>query len=634
MSHHSHCRPIGLVGRAVLCPPVAVQELGAHEVTPYPFEATKRRHRFAHLRRADDHSGIVKIFRLSRVLLLIGLAANLPVRNGECTTAPEPGDLRGVGKVTFPITCASDVQPDFARGVALLHSFFYEEARRVFTSIAERDPQCAMAQWGIAMTWWHPIWTPPTPDEMRAGKAAIEKAMAMNSGTDRERGFITALNTYYNTSDGSSGAPVGQSCHGPVGPRDRVVAYEKAMRQLRDKYPDDFEVQTFYAFAVLSVGYGTPNDTTLSKQLEAAAILEKLWQQNPNHPGVVHYLIHSYDYPQLAQRGLAAAQAYNSIAPWVPHALHMPSHIFTRLGMWDESIAANRASADASRAYAAMRHRNANEAEELHALDYMAYSFLQGARDAEAKNIVDLAAKVRKTNPELEFSAAYALAAIPTRYAFERNDWAAAAVLAIPNLPHWNSFPFMEALIEYGHALGRAHIGDLEGARKAIARMQQLRDATKEPKFDYFKSHLDLQMQAASAWLAVGEGKKKEATDILRRAADAEDILGKHPVSPGAFVPIREQLGSLLLEMGQPKEAQREFEAALKIYPGRFKGLYGAAQAAEQAGDNENASRYYTKLAAQTSKAAGSRDELIHVSEFLSAQAKATDSKDVATARD
>jgi tetratricopeptide (TPR) repeat protein len=574
-------------------------------------------------------------WRSLRLVFLVGLASTfIALNHVKSATAPEPGDLRGVGKVTFPITCAPDVQSDFARGVALLHSFFYEEARRVFASVAERDPKCAMAQWGIAMTWWHPIWTPPTPDEMRAGKAAIEKAMSMKAGTERERGFITALNTYYNTPDSSNAVPVGQSCHGPVGPRDRVIAYEKAMRQLRDKHPDDFEVQTFYAFAVLSVGYATPNDTTLSKQLEAAGILEKLWKQNANHPGVVHYLIHSYDYPQFAQRGLTAAQTYDSIAPWVPHALHMPSHIFTRLGMWDESIAANQASAEASRAYAAKRHRDATEAEELHALDYMAYSYLQEAQDAEAKKIVDIAAKVRKTNPELEFSAAYALAAIPTRYAFERNDWAAAANLSIPNLPHWSSFPFMEALIEYGHALGRAHTGDVEGARKAIARMQQLRDATKDPKFDYFKSHLDLQMQAASAWVAAAEGKKKEAIDMLRRAADSEDILGKHPVSPGAFVPIREQLGTLLLEMGQPTEAQREFEAALKIYPGRFRGLYGAAQAAELAGDNQGASRYYTKLAAQTSKAGGSRNELNHVREFLSAQAKAADSNGVASARE
>ena len=252
---------------------------------------------------------------------------------------------------------------------------------------------------------------------MSAGKAAIEKAMEMNAGTDRERGFITALNVYYNTPDSPSAKAVGQSCHGPVGPRDRVIAYEKAMRSVAEKYPDDFEAQTFYAFAVLAVGYATPTDTTLSKQLQAAAILEKLWKKNPNHPGVVHYLIHCYDYPALAQRGLAAAQSYGAIAPWVPHALHMPSHIFTRLGMWDESIDSNRAAADAARAYAAMRHRDATEAEELHALDYMAYSYLQEAQDNKAKEIVDFAATVRKTNPELEFSAAYALAAIPARYA-------------------------------------------------------------------------------------------------------------------------------------------------------------------------------------------------------------------------
>jgi len=556
------------------------------------------------------------------LLYLVAVFIILAARDTEATTVPAPGDLRATGKVDFAVSCAPDVQADFARGVALLHSFFYEEARRVFTSVADRDPKCAMAQWGIAMTWWHPIWTPPLPDEMKAGKAAIQKAMTMEAGTDRERGFITALNIYYNTPESSSGGPVGQSCHGPVGPRNRVVAYQQAMRQLRDKYPDDFEVQTFYAFAVLSVGYATLNDTSLSNQREAAAMFETLWKQNPNHPGVVHYLIHCYDYPELAQRGLAAARAYDSIAPWVPHALHMPSHIFTRLGMWDESIAANCASAEASRAYAAMQHRAASEAEELHALDYLAYSYLQQAQDAEAKKIVDFVGTVRKTNPELEFIAAYALAAIPTRYAFERNDWKAAAELAIPKVPHWSHFPFLEALIEYGHALGRAHTGDLDGARKAITRMQQLHDATKEAKFDYFKNHLDVQMQAASACVAASEGKKQEAIEMLRKAADAEDKLGKHPVSPGAFIPVREQLGDLLLETGQPKQALHEFEAALKIYPDRFRGLYGAARAAEQSGDTQNASRYYTKLASQTVNSSSSRDELNHIREFHAAKAE------------
>ena len=303
----------------------------------------------------------------------------------ETSKAPQPGDLRGTGTVNFPVTCAPSVRAEFNRGVALLHSFFYEEARRIFTEVAAKDPKCAMAQWGIAMTWWHPIWTPPTPDEMSAGKAASDKAMAMKAGTDRERRFITALNTYYHTPNGPVTGEVGQSCHGPVGPRDRVIAYEKAMRELYDKYPDDFETQTFYALAVLAVGYATPTDTTLSNQLRAADILEKLWKKNSHHPGVAHYLIHSYDYPALAKRGLAAAESYGSIAPWVPHALHMPSHIFTRLGMWEESIAANRSSADASRAYAAMRHRDATEAEELHALDYLAYSYLQEAQDTKAR---------------------------------------------------------------------------------------------------------------------------------------------------------------------------------------------------------------------------------------------------------
>ena len=559
-----------------------------------------------------------------RAFFLFGLASNLAVGPVECAAVPEPGDLRAAGKVEFPVSCASSVQSEFSRGVALLHSFFYEEARRVFTSVAERDPKCAMAQWGIAMTWWHPIWTPPTPDEMSAGKAAIEKAMGMIAGTERERGFIQALNVYYNSSDSPNAGAVGQSCHGPVGARDRVVAYEKAMRQLSEKYPDDFEAQTFYAFAILALGYATPTDTTLAKQLQAASLLEKLWKKNPNHPGVTHYLIHSYDYPALAERGLAAARSYSSIAPWVPHALHMPSHIFTRLGMWEESIAANRSSADASRAYAKMRHRDATEAEELHALDYMAYAYLQEGQDAKAKEIVDFAATVHKTNPELEFSGAYALAAIPSRYALERNAWSDAAALRVPALPHWSSFPFMEALIEYAHALGRAHTGDLDGARKAIDRMRQLRDATTDPKFDYFKRQLDQQMQAASAWVAYGEGKKEDAVDLLRRTADAEDILGKHPVSPGALVPAREQLGDLLLKLDRPKEAQREFEAALKIYPGRFRGLYGAALAAEQIGEKEKAQHYYAKLAEQTAKADGSRSELAQLREYRAAESATT----------
>ena len=303
----------------------------------------------------------------------------------------------------------------------------------------------------------------------------------------------------------------------------------------------------------------------------------------------------------------------------------MPSHIFTRLGMWDESIAANRASAEASRAYAAMRHRDATEAEELHALDYMAYSYLQEAQDAEAKKIVDLAAKVRKTNPELEFSAAYALAAIPTRYAFERNDWAAAANIGRFQTCH-------TGLRSHSWKLSSNMVtrSDARTPATSTAREKQSRECSNYATRRKIQSSTISKVISTCRCkrLRLGwpqlKARKNEAIEMLRRAADAEDILGKHPVSPGAFVPIREQLGTLLLEMGQPTKAQREFEAALKIYPGRFRGLYGAARAAEQAGDKENASRYYTKLAAQTANATGSRDELNHVREFLSAEAKAT----------
>src|SRR5437762_790107 len=252
------------------------------------------------------------------------LIGGVTALGAETSVVPEPGDLRTAGAVDFPVSCAPAVRSEFIRGVALLHSFFYEEARRIFTAVAEKDQTCAMAQWGIAMTWWHPIWTSPTSDEMSAGKAAADKAMAMKAGTDLERGFITALNAYYNTADSPTTGEVGQSCHGPVGPRDRVIAYEKAMRKLYDNYPDDFETQTFYALALLAVGYATPTDTTLANQLQAAQILEKLWKKNPRHPGVAHHLIHRHAYPAFAERSLEAARSYNSIAPSGAHALPTP----------------------------------------------------------------------------------------------------------------------------------------------------------------------------------------------------------------------------------------------------------------------------------------------------------------------
>jgi tetratricopeptide (TPR) repeat protein len=550
----------------------------------------------------------------------IGMALALCLRatGAPAADVPAPGDLRSAGTVSFPVSCKESQQADFNRGVALLHSFFYEESRRIFSSIAEQDPGCAMAQWGIAQTWWHPIWSPPRPDEFEAGRSAAEHALALES-TPRERGFIEAIAAYYALpkTPMPPGTPVGQSCHGPVGTPERVIAYERAMRKLYDQFPADFEVQVFYAFAVLSVGYAMPTDTSLTNQRKAGEMLEALWKQNPHHPGVAHYIIHSYDYPVLAQRGLPAAQAYAAIAPWVPHALHMPSHIFTRLGMWDDSIATNLSSAEASRAYAGERGRTATESEELHALDYLMYSYLQEGRDTDARAVLDRVNGVHEVFPAMEFAAAYSLAAVPARYALEREAWTEAASLPLPKREQWERYPFVEALFEYTHALGRVHTGDLDGARKAIERMQALRNATTDIKFDYFRQHLDLQAQAANAWLAHAQGHDNDAVAALRAAADGEDALGKHPVSPGTLMPAREQLGELLLQLKRPHEALTAYEAELKIYPARFRSLYGAGLAAEQAGDRSLANRYFGMLLQTAAKADASRRELLHAREFV-----------------
>jgi tetratricopeptide (TPR) repeat protein len=527
-----------------------------------------------------------------------------------------PGDLREAGTVSFPTSCDASVQSDFNRSVALLHSFFYEESRRIFSSIAERDPSCAMAQWGIAQTWWHPIWAPPRPEEFDAGKAAADRAMAMKA-TARERGFIEAIAAYYATPNSAPAGPVGQSCHGPIGAPAAVAAYAHGMDLLHERFPDDFEVRTFHAFSMLSVGYATPTDLALSHQKQAGALLEQLWRENPHHPGVAHYIIHSYDYPALAGKALAAAQSYAAIAPWVPHALHMPSHIFTRLGMWNESIDTNRAAAEAARAYASQRGRTASESEELHALDYLAYSLLQQGRDAEAQAIAEKAAGVREIYPAMEFAGAYALAAIPARYALEREAWQEAATVTIPQRVQWQRFPFTEALLEYVHALGRAHTGDVAGARQAIERMRSLQKDATDVRFDYFRRHLELQAQAAEAWLAHAEGRDDDALRSLQSAADAEDALGKHPVSPGALMPVREQLGALFLASNRPSDALTAYRTELAIYPARFRSLYGAGLAAERMSDNELARNYFSQLVKQAPHADGSRMEIVHARKFL-----------------
>ena len=486
------------------------------------------------------------------------------------------GDLSKVGTVEFSTSCDPNVQPEFKRAVALLHSFFYEEARRVFTSVLDRDATCGIAHWGVAMTWYHPVWTPPTEEEFRAGVAAIEEATRIGAKTQLEGDYIAALAAFF-CNPGTAGS---EGC--PAAHTERARRYTEAMRELHDRYPKEQEVAAFYGLALL--GSATPADPTFKNQREAGRVLDEVWRVNREHPGVTHYLIHAYDYPSLAELGLPAAKAYAGIAPQVPHALHMPSHTFVRRGLWDDAIRANLASAEAARAYAAKYHPGAASFEELHALDYLVYAYLQTARFAEAEAVGDRVAAITKTHPESDFVVAYAMGAIPARLVLERQAWEKAAALPVPPRPFWGKFSFAEAHLEFARAVGRTRVGDFAGARRSIDRLGQLRDAVTNPRFEYFRKHIDVQMQAASGWLAVSEGGRDEGLRRLRQAADLEDALGKHPVSPGSVLPVRELLGQALMDADRPDEALAAFEASLALNPGRLAAAEGARRAAEKAG--------------------------------------------------
>jgi len=545
------------------------------------------------------------------------MAAGIVVALGTMTATAGGsalGDLGKVGTVDFPTSCSAAAQPEFLRGVALLHSFFYEEARRVFTVAATKDPGCAMAYWGVAMTWYHPIWAPPSADDLKAGVAAVEKAESIAKVTPRERDYIAAIAAFYRAAKENASGPVGMSCHGPTDYVSRRASFTQAMEKLHARYPDDVEAAAFYALSLIK---SSPTPAEIPTQLEAAAILEPLFKAYPNHPGAVHYLIHAYDYPTLAKKGLTAADHYASIAPWVPHALHMPSHIYTRLGMWPKSIAANVGSAEAARAYEAKYHPGAANTQELHALDYLAYGYLQTAQDTKAREVAAHLATIKKTIPEVDFAAAYAGGAIPARLALERQAWAEAVALPPANPRFVEKFPFDAAHVEYARALGCVRTKDLEGARKASARIQQLHDASTDPGYAYFRRQLELQQLAVKGWIAWAEGSPDEAIALLRYAADEEDMLGKHPVSPGSILPVRELLGDLYLELNRPGDALAAFEQSLTLNPERYRAIAGAALAAERAAKTQTAREYYTKLLDLAKPGDGTRPEIAQARAFL-----------------
>jgi len=535
--------------------------------------------------------------------LLTALCASA---HGQDQHEHQHGAHEELGEVDFPVSCSPAAQKQFNRADALLHSFGYELAEKAFSDVLKTDPSCAMAYWGIAMSQYHPIWAPPTPAELKKGLEAVEKARSMTIKINRERDHIAAIEVFYKDND-------------KIDHPTRTLAYEKAMERLHARYPEDREGTIFYALSLLGTASSRPVDKFFTKQKRAVEILNPIVSQAPNHPGVAHYIIHSYDYPQLAGLALPAARSYAKIAPSSPHALHMPTHIFTRLGLWQESIQSNINSADSAKRLVAISHPGSGSFDQLHAMDYLVYGYLQGGQDQKAKQVLAEMKTIDKLD-DYVIAAAYSFAAAPARFAVERGRWAEAAKLT----PHpasfpWNRFPQAEANTYFARAIGSARSGDPTAARKDVERLETLRQTLITSKDPYWPTQVEIQKLSAEAWIAKAESKNEDAVQIMRSAAELEDSTDKHPVTPGAVVPARELLGDLLLELGRPADALKEYEASLQSSPNRLKGLYGAGYSAELAGDRKKAREFYGKLVEVCAKADSQLAELSHARKFLAA---------------
>jgi hypothetical protein len=490
--------------------------------------------------------------------------------------------------------------------VAWLHSFEYDRAAKEFAGVTEAEPRCAIGYWGIAMSYYHPLWAPPGPAELKEGAAAAARARSIGAKTRRENDYIAAIGIFYKDYD-------------KLDHRSRALAYERAMEALYRDYPQDKEAAVFYALSLNATALATvPADKTYARQKKAAAILNAVLREQPRHPGVTHLLIHSYDYPQLAPLALEAARSYAGIAPDSAHALHMPSHIFTRLGLWQESIKSNLASEAAAKKHAGEAEMKGAWDEQLHAMDYLMYAYLQGCQDQMAASVLDELRGISKAEPE-NFKVAYAFAAAPARYALERRDWQSAAHLELrPADFPWDRFPNAVAINCFARAIGAARSGDTAAARENIDKLAGIQKALVGVKDNYdWASQVEIQRRAAAAWLAHSERNEAVALGLMREAADLEDSTEKNPVTPGPVLPARELLGDLLLEMGQPRQALKEFETSLSNSPNRFNGAYGAGRSAELSGNQQAAAKYYRQLERLCGSADIARPELQKAKAYL-----------------
>ena len=490
----------------------------------------------------------------------------------------DTADLGKLGKVNFPVSCTPHAQEQFNQAVAILHSFWYDEAEKTFRKVTVTDPTCAMGYWGVAMSLYHQLWaTPPNAEELQKGREALQQVRKLTIKTKREKAYLEAIELLYQ-GDGKSEYSA------------RKLAYQQAMEQVLLQNPDDREASVFYALALVSTAL--PRDKTYTNQKKALSLLQKVLEYEPNHPGVAHYIIHSSDYPELAELGLNAARAYTRIALAVPHALHMPSHIFIRLGQWHDAAQSNLAAYQAAKDYARREELPGIWDQQLHFMDYMMYAYLQTGEIEKAAEILQELQTIKKVQPE-NTTSAYAYAAIPGRYWIERGDWLEASRLNVNPVDFpWSQFGWCEAITYFARGLGAARSGKMDIAQNSLHRLEALRDADKAANKNFTADQIEIQRLAVAAWIAHGDGRTEEAVKLMHASAELEDSIEKDNVTPGAVIPARELLGELLLELERPSEALKELEASLIRTPNRRNGVYLAAQAARLAGDPSKANRY------------------------------------------
>jgi hypothetical protein len=496
--------------------------------------------------------------------------------------------------VQFENSCSAAVQSDFAIAVTYLHSFEYPESTRLFQQIANQDPDCAMAQWGLAMSVWHPLWAPPSSADLQSGAQHLSSAAEMPASA-RERAYLAALAEFFASSDAGS--------H-----RERALAYELAMAEIYQAHLDDPEAATFYALALLASA--DPHDNTYGNQYKAAALLNWVKSGQPTHPGVLHYLIHSYDYPALAHLGLDSAMVYADAAPDSAHAQHMPSHIFTRLGLWDRSLSSNHDSTRSAAAYTQRAHLPGHYDEGLHSMDYLIYAMLQTARDQQAGELLVTLAAIDRTDTE-NFKVAYAYAAAPARYALERRQWAEAARLQLirENFP-WADFAWAESIHHFARGVGAARSGQLDAAQAELVIIKRLETKLLETTPAYWREEVGVQALIVDAWIRFAQGDAQAALKLAAQAADREDSVDKHPVTPGEVLPARELYADMLLAAGHETQAAEQYQRVLESSPNRLNALLGAARASALSGRPDAAAGYERQIRTQVIDNGAQRSEL------------------------